>query len=734
MTRASGVLALGGPAFRVAGVAAPLVDVPLIAAAGVVLIVAALVGSTVIGSGDYGQWLMVSRGLGGLSTPAYRDLADVPPLVPGLIALLHGWLADPILALRAVALVITAAAGVALYAAGRALDGRSATGLTAVVLGLLVTDQYLQLLAFGALLQAAAIVFLVVAFAAFAQSLRSARQERRWWLVGCAAAFLACLSHVPTATIALPFCAVAAGVSLIPRRGEAFRTRLRTTGLPLLAAFGLIGTYWVVAVATESAPYVANPASLAYRGPTRLADQLLDYVPTAVVMGLGAVSVMVAVARLAAGRGFGRLRAPATILAAWATMSWAAFAVSALGGASTDYPRFAPLLVIPLAVAAAGGLSQAGQWLARRSPRRLTIDHGLAAVAVGVMAIAPFSIANYQAEADGYRMPDATALAAAATWADERVLPGQTILAPVREAKWIEGLTGRSTLFASQVRYAFRPAEWDRGLAANALFRGDLTLVNEAFVLTLNDAVRTDGQAQPRGLLVSANHGGEYVDLLRLVPASSVVLAEDGSRLASLPALEAVGMDRSLNPTIASASTRWSGDRGDTTITYTTSLSVAAGADAFDLALRAASSLPIGGVQAELRPIAGMPILAVEHVPGGAILTFPRSGLTEPRLRLDVPGGTVVETSDGGLALASPGPELRVTVTDLTRGAASASLGLLEPATLLDTYGVGAALLRRDPSYEDRRDRLAFLGFRVAHAEGPYVVMVRAGSGRPAAP
>jgi hypothetical protein len=56
----------------------------------------------------------------------------------------------------------------------------------------------------------------------------------------------------------------------------------------------------------------------------------------------------------------------------------------------------------------------------------------------------------------------------------------------------------------------------------------------------------------------------------------------------------------------------------------------------------------------------------------------------------------------------------------------------VEPAWLVDDDTVGAAILRRDPSYEDRRDRLAFLGFRVAHAEGPYVVMVRAGSGRPA--
>ena len=724
-------LPVSRPGAWLAGSIGMPMDTVLVAAVGVVLIVAALVGTTVIGSGDYGQWLMVSREFAGLSTPAYRDLSDVPPLVPATIALLSGVLGDPVLALRVVAFAIAAGSGAALYAAGRALDGRAVTGLAAAILGLLVTDQFLELLAFGGLLQAVAIVFLTVAFVAFSQSLRSPRTERGWWLAGCAAMLLACLSHVPTATIAVPFCAVAAGIALLPPARQAVAARLRT-GVPLLVAFGLVAAYWAVAVAPQSAPYVANPASLAYRGPDRLVDQLVGYVPTAAVIAIGGAACLAWAARLVIRPGLKRLRAPKTILVAWAATSWAAFGVSAIAGASTDYPRFAPLLVVPLAVAAAGGLAEAGQWLARRTRRRPTTDHALAAIALGVVAIAPFSIANYQTEAEGYRMPDAEALAAAATWADQRVVPGQTILAPVREAKWIEGLTGRSTLFAGQIRYAFRPAEWDRALAANALSRGDLTLVNESFVLTMHDAVRTDAGAQPRGLLVSANHGGEYLDLLRLVPASSVVLAGDGSVLASLPALDADGMSRSHDATNASVTTAWSGDRDGTTIEYAARLELAAQARSFDLTFDAASERGVGGLGAELRPLPGMPIVSLEPLDGGAILTFPRTGTTEPRLRLDVPDGTVQLTPDGSVAVASADASLTVTFTDLTAGGASASLDLLEPRELIDAYAVGAAVLRRDPSYEDRRDRLAFLGFRVAFAEGPYVVMVRAGFGRPA--
>jgi hypothetical protein len=152
------------------------------------------------------------------------------------------------------------------------------------------------------------------------------------------------------------------------------------------------------------------------------------------------------------------------------------------------------------------------------------------------------------------------------------------------------------------------------------------------------------------------------------------------------------------------------------------------------LDVAAETELGVGGLQAELRPMTGVAITGVANDGGSAIVTFARVGQTEPRVRIDVRDGTVSEVDGGGLLLATFGRELSVSVTDLTAGAPSSSLALLDPRELVSMYGVGAVILRRDPAYEDRRDRLELLGFRVAHADGPYVVMVRAGSGRPAAP
>jgi len=504
---------------------------------------------------------------------------------------------------------------------------------------------------------------------------------------------------------------------------------------PLLLGFAAIGVYWVAVIAPASVPYVANPASLSYRGPDRLLSQLLGYPPTAAIVIAGVLVLAVQVAWALREIALRRLPVanPRTVVAAWALTSWAAFAASAVGRAATDYPRFAPLLVVPLLIVVADGLVSWVSVVRARVVRRGTAEQGLVALALAVVLVAPFSIANYQTEANGYRLPDDAALAAAATWADDRLQAGVTILAPVREAKWIEGLTGRSTLFTSMVRYAFRPAEWDRSLAASALMRGDLAVVNESFVVTLNDGAPIEGGEQPRGILITTNHGGDWLDLLRLVPSSSVILDAQGGRIAGLPSLTPVGIDRSVTTSAATVATRWDARRGGSSLGFRQSAALTSGSPTLTLDLAADTTLAVGGIQAELRPMTGVAITDVSRQGGSVVVTFARVGQTEPRVRIDVQDGTVSPTPTGGLLLATFGRALSVAVTDLTAGAPSSSLGLLDPRELVTSYGVGAAILRRDPAYEDRRDRLELLGFHVAYADGPYVVMVRTGAAKPVA-
>ena len=63
------------------------------------------------GRGDFGQWLMTSRYYLGLDVPAYRPIAELPPLVPIAMAGLQLVIRDPIAALQAVtvAMLLTTA-------------------------------------------------------------------------------------------------------------------------------------------------------------------------------------------------------------------------------------------------------------------------------------------------------------------------------------------------------------------------------------------------------------------------------------------------------------------------------------------------------------------------------------------------------------------------------------------------------------------------------------------------
>lgn len=709
-----------------------------LAALGVAVIVAAIVGSTPVGSGDYGQWLMVARAFSGAATPDYRALSDVPPLIPVAIGWLQAWLGDPVAALRAIGMVIVVALAAAFHAAGTALSGRSVTGLIAVILALLVTDRYLELLAFGGLLQAGATALLVLAVAGFTQAIRDPANERRWWFVGCLALFATCLTHVPTATIAMPVGVGAALIRVIhgddrpegegPLGGRLARLRAIA---PLLGGLGVIGVYWLFTVAPESAGYVSNPASLAYRGPERVPGLLAAYPPTLAIVVVGLAWFARWAWPLAIGR---RLPAPGdgrSIVATWLVATWAAYGLSALSGASTDYPRFVPLLVAPLVVAAADGLTAFGLRLGRLLVRQPTTERGLIAIGLAIVLIAPFSIANYRSEAHGYELTDQAALAAAAAWTDSRLKPGLAVLAPVREGKWFEGLTGRSALFSSQIRYAFRPIEWERSLAAAALFRGNVGLANESFVLTMNDAAPSATGAQPRAVLVEANHGGEYVDLLRLVPASSLILDEAGNSIASLPALQPAGFEQADGANRVAITTRWSGTRGGEAVAYVQTLALWRGSNSFELEIRADTALPVSGLEIEFRPPLGIGIVDVVEDGASGEVVFARIGRTEPALRITVADGTITWAPDGGLRITSPGRTLSLRVMDLTAGAASSPLRLLDPAALVDAYDIGAAILRRDPTYDARRARLEGLGFHVARAEGPYIVMVRAGAALP---
>jgi hypothetical protein len=694
---------------------------PLLVSAALLVGLAVVVVATPIGSGDFGQWLMTSRFYLGERIPDYRVIGDVPVVVPALLAALQVVVRDPLTALHLMAALLLVGVGAAFHLCGRLVLGTHWAGTATLVVGLLVTDRFTELFAFGGLLQAAAVAFLVLSIGAFVGAGREESGRRGWWWLAVGSLWLAALSHVGTGLVAVPVGMAAALLAFRPLRGDARRDlrRLRwpAAGLAVLAA------YWLLLAFSAGGEYVSNPASLGYRGPDRLLELLMGQWPTALIIVTGVVAIVLGTVRAAVLRrldGF-------PYLAAWAVLSWSMLGYLVVGGSATDYPRFATPLLAPLVVGAAAGLlwglrsfATYVHGLGLRAPGESVLGVGVVAL---ILVIGPLAADRQGRQAAFYQVRDADALAAAAAWLDTTLGdPGDVILADTREAKWIEGLTGRAALFSQPVRYAFRPIEWERSVAADALLRSTDMITSGLVTARYTSLASAGAVAVPADLLLSVNHRGEFVDVLRIPAAATELLAAD----VAVAAADLAPVDVTSTSTDATTSlqTRWGADAQPSLAQRLTAwrdgsaLSLVQQADGYRLATR-------------LLPVGGMAITSLEMEAGEAVACFTEIGNAAPCVRIHVSqaDATLSATSDGGILIATrQSGRLDLQITALTAGDPSVPLGLLHPSQLADAYRIGAALLNAtDPAYRERATRLAAIGFVEAASFGPYRVLLREG-------
>lgn len=714
-------------AVRAAGWARPAM--PAIGPAMPLLVVIAVLGGLAfafavspIGSGDYGQWLMTSRAFLGESVPAYRNVEDVPPLVPALLALIRVGLPDPMTALHVLTTILLVGLGASFFALGAVALGTHWGGAITVVVGFLVTDRYTDLFAFGGLLQIGAIAFGCLSVAAILRASRDPLHTRGWWSVAAAALALAAVTHVGTGMIAVPIGLALAGLVALVTLARVdwdleplFRHLLRP-GL----AFAVIGAYWLLVLVPAGGDYVSNPASLAYRGPDRLWADLFGRWPTAVVVVVGAAGLAIGAMRSVLLRRLDAL----LLIAVWAALAWAVLAWSLLSGSATDYPRFATPILTPLLVGAAA----ASLWGLRTLADSLRgVGHrGPSTAVVGVVVImtvviaGPLTIERHVRQAAFYALRDAPALGAASVWLQDELPDDATVLADVREAKWIEGFTGNPTLFSQPVRYAFRPGEWQRGTDADALLRSTLTLTSGYISAQFVGRSGSGTDAVPSGLLVRTNHGGEFMDVLRVQPADTRIGVVTAAELTPIRATEMVGELQ------AGLRTVW-GLNGQAAFEFTQTVTTFEEGTTLRLVQRAPGTV----VSTELTPAVGMEIVSLDVHDDEAVVCLTELGGSPPCLRLRTTDGDArLTASDDGIRVTSTASgEIELHITALTAGDASVGLGLLDPGDIVRQRDIRAAVLHGgDPAYPARLARLEALGFHEARAFGPYrVLLVRGG-------
>ena len=680
----------------------------------------ALLAAPIAGRGDYGQWLMTARYYMGESVPGYRVIPALPPLVPMALAAIHTLLPDAVAALQATNAVVLVALGMSFYLLGSRLFASPVTGAFAVVAGLLVTDRYLELLAFGGLLQAAAVIWMCMSVVAFASSLRDGRIVMSWWVGGCLFVGLAVLSHLGTAMIAIPV-AVAIGLTRLWASRAAGWMQLRVPTYTFGATLAVLAVYWLAVLGPNSRDYLTNPASLAYRGPDRLFVALASYPPTVVVAAIGLVAIGAGIASAIRARCLNG----EVLLALWAAVAWGALVYTALTGAATDYPRFATVLLAPLVIASARGFVRlitliSGLWQSRWTRRPEVLS---AACLVGLTLItAPLMVQRYERQTTVYQPLDATALSQAAAWIDGQLRnPAAIVLTNVREGKWIEGTTGRATLFSQPVRYAFRPIEWQRSVDADALLRSADGLTNGLWLAVFTNARIGASENSVTSLSLSMNHGGE---LVRAFDVAEPVAAGSAATTAPADGLLARSSTSSADAQQTSITTRYAGTGELRGLEIARTVRVWADSSTIDLVEE--SSAPV--VQAELHAVGGTAIASSRASGREATICLTPIGGAQPCVRVWVAesDGSVSVAADGTIRLAAMSGRLEAHITNLRPGTPSVGMELLRPAEIAARYEIGAALLYApDPAYATRARRLSAIGFTYARDFGPYRVLLR---------
>ena len=625
-------------------------------------------------------------------------------------------------------------------------------GLLAVIAAFLLTDEFTNLFAFGGLLQAGAIACTAFMVAAFVRAPGAGRRAWLFWTIGSGCLALAALSHLATGLMAIAIGAVIAVIS-VAGLGSSVRARVRAV-VPVILCLGVIGAWWLIVLLPGSSEYASNPASLSYRGPDRLLEVIVDHLPTVGVVVFGSLAILVGAVRELWRKAPGSF----SVLAAWLGVVGGMLLYSVATSASTDYPRFTTPLLMPLALATAGGmLSCAGAVRARvrssrRAPARILARAtwtGLPASLATLLLIsaAPVAAYDYGEAARGYQLLGMDDLRSAAAWIDANIPEDATVLAAAREGKWLEGFTGRGALFANPIRYSVRTAEWRRSFAATALLQSNATLTSPAFLVRLLGGDVCTGAAPAGRAVVSMNHGGEFVDLVRVststtrilgAPAAAQAATSTGQApsgttatsgtLATISNLTGSSSTLTSTQTEAQVSGTWSGQRKGRSVGFTESLSVSA-EPATVLDVASSTELAMGGIEVEIRPAGTYPIIDTSISGTQAELTFVEIGNGSPRLHIAAHGaGASIRLldEDGGIVVNGSGSQLEIVMTDFTASKrAAATVGTLCPTAIVDEYKVRAAVLKQDGAYPERAARLAAIGFTHVEVFGSYVVLSR---------
>lgn len=697
-----------------------------------------------IAGGDSGQWVMLARAYDGRPIPSYRDPTAVPPLAPLLVlGAEHLAGGDGYTGAKLALAIALGTVALATFILARELFGLPA-GVVCALLTVAGQSFFLRLTSFGALPQLLALGGFAFALAAIAIWMRTRSRASRVAL-GLAGAMML-LGHVPTGVTGLPIVLAALlaappGPALQLRRVVAWAWQRVLPLAPALAGAVL----YVVAKRDTFEQYLVNEATYFQRGLGIAIGELMRMRASSVMFIVGgALLLLVLLRAVRAIREFrwdfaraaqvhpGAVR-PAVVLVLPAVLIGVMAVVFHLSRVGTDYARMFPLAGLP-AIVAVGALL----------PQRLALSVGpprpgrwvrLAALGVVLLLFAatvPQVLAQQTVAIRYYSVRSPPDLRDALAAVDLLVPQGDTVWTPIREGKWLEGITGRAALFALPAWAIFRPWEFERKEAAETLAGGTAALVTGPMSLRFQPSAAEPRFADDPRMLVY--YKGERYPVLRLDEAASRILLADGTEV-PLTALTWRTEDMVVDSGVATYEQRAGPDpAGGPAVQVIRRATVAQGQPGATLVVEAVAGQPVQ--QLVLAFTAPDNLTRWGATVEGPTLHAEVTRFAQPfglRVHLldGAPGLFTLEGRRGELVLVPPAGSTSVAATlglePLPVGRPPSELQVLQSAELLQRFDVHWALF---PLKGADRERFAAraLGFEPVHVNGSYELLFRGGA------
>lgn len=484
---------------------------------------------------DLGQWLMYSRFYRGESVPAYRTPLTVSPFVPLSLASLSP-LVGGVQAVNYLSAVLIFLLG--LSSAYLAFQlGR--TPIAAPLATFLVTfgqPIVIEVSSFGGLPQLGALVSMNIGLSGMILTLENI-QSRKGWVVLTIATYSTILFHIPSAPLFFLILGMPLMGFAIYHRIYLYRA-IQYLGLPL---FGFV--LYVLLFYEAQQSYATNRAAWYRRGPDDMTGYLTLDPWLSALISIAFLSWVLQTSILFKNASV-PTRKRQLLLITWFVVP-AVFMMGHALGIGTDYHRLILYLVLPLLLSLA---LTVGQWVRHCSKFATSVERSIVGKftsiivrsfsIVGVIGIGlilfqslRFSFEYYPQAVRYYSSPNSSSLLDAIKWLELQPNTRTVYMPSLSEANWVEGLTGRATLFSNKLRFLYRPGEVDRVIAADVVATATGTVLENGWVL---GQVLLDAYGAPRNLFISVAHQGEYTAATLLRDDAIEVITVQGNSVRNI--------------------------------------------------------------------------------------------------------------------------------------------------------------------------------------------------------